>query len=340
MNEIKLIYRENMNEYIKPLKDKGCRIWSISRLNNFNTCPYQYYLTYIEKAKQKDGIYSKLGTACHSDLEDLYTGDNNKLSPNNFNKEWQICEIFDIRFPKSRGDIKGNYKKDIYTFYEVYKKMDGKFISELGFILKLTDKDYLMGYIDLTEMCDDGAVKIYDFKTSAMFKDKKLVDAGHQLAVYQMALEQLYGLKVEQNGWIMLKYSDLQIGENKPMIAVQNKDLVKKSENQLKKLMIKNGINQAMAEIYITKCLMDNNFDCLPNDIKEQIHIKTHFKEYNITQEVKDETINYINKTIESIDKMEGKTKEEWNKDPQDFFCMNLCGFFPKNCDGDLKLIK
>lgn len=340
MKEIQLIYRENMDTYLKPLRERGVRIWSISRLNNFNTCAYQYYLTYIEKAKQKQGIYSLLGSACHSDLEDLYNGDDNDLSPKHFSRDWQMADIFNIEFPKSRGDIKGNYKKDIDTFYKTYKKMKGKFISELGFILKLTDKDVLMGYIDLTEICDDKTVNIYDFKTSAMFKDKKLIDAGHQLAVYQMALEQLYGLKINVNGWIMLKYSDLQIGDNKPMIAVQNKDLVKKSENQLKKVMVKNGINQAMVEMYITKCLIDNNFDCLPNEIKEQIHIKTHFKEYKITQEVKEETIEYITNTIKAIDNMEGMNKERWNKNPQDFFCKNLCGFYSKNCDGDLELIK
>lgn len=338
MKEIQLIYRENMDTYLKPLKEKGVRVWSISRLNNFNTCRYQYYLTYIERAKQKDGVYSKLGSACHSDLEDLYDGDSNILSPSHFNNDWQICEIFGVEFPKSRGDIKGNYKKDIDTFYNIYKKMEGKFISELGFILKLSDKDVLMGYIDLTEVCDYENVKIYDFKTSAMFKDKKLIDAGRQLTIYQMALEQLYGLKVNQNGWIMLKYSDLQIGNNKPMVAVQNKDLVKKSESQLKKLMIKLGINQAMVEMYITKCLMDNNFNCLPENVKKQIHIKTHFKEYKITEDVKKETIDYIMNTIRAIDDMEGKSKEEWEYNYNDFFCYNLCGFGNTSCN--LELIK
>ena len=334
MSKIKLYDRDTIQEDINKLRSEGKNIWSISRLNNFVTCPRQYYLTYIEKAKQKDGIYSILGSACHSDLEDLYNSDDDILIPKNFNKSWDMSEIFNIEFPKSRGDIKGNYKKDIDTFYKVYKKMKGEFISELGFILEITEKDVLVGYIDLIELCDNETVRIYDFKTSAMFKDKKLIDAGRQLCVYQMALEQLYGLTIDKNGWIMLKYSNIQIGNNKPMMAVQNKDIVKKCKTQIKKLMIKEGIDGTMAEMYCCKCEADNNFDCLPELIKKQIHIETHFKEYQITEEVKNETMNYIRNTIKAIGELEKSNKDKWNKQSQDFFCQNLCGFYPKNCDG------
>ena len=333
MKEIQLIYRENMDTYLTPLKEKGCRIWSISRLNNFNTCPKQYYLTYIEKAKQKQGIYSLLGSACHSDLEDLYTSETEKLIPKHFNDDWLKAELFNISFPVSKGDIKGNYKKDIDMFYNTYKKMDGKFISELGFVLQISDKDYIMGYIDLIQILDDNTVNIYDFKTSAMFKDKKLIEAGRQLCIYQMALEQLYGLKVNKNGWIMLKYSDLQIGANKTKIAIQNKDIIIKSESQLKKLLIENGIDELISEMYIMKCKQEGNFTSLPEGIQEQIKIITHFKEYEITKEIKKETMQYIRDTIETIDNMDINNDDLWNCKVEKFFCQNLCGFYPKNCN-------
>lgn len=333
MKEIQLIYRENMDTYLTPLKEKGCRIWSISRLNNFNTCPKQYYLTYIEKAKQKQGIYSLLGSACHSDLEDLYTSETEKLIPKHFNDDWLKAELFNISFPVSKGDIKGNYKKDIDMFYNTYKKMDGKFISELGFVLQISDKDYIMGYIDLIQILDDNTVNIYDFKTSAMFKDKKLIEAGRQLCIYQMALEQLYGLKVNKNGWIMLKYSDLQIGANKTKIAIQNKDIITKSESQLKKLLIENGIDELISEMYIMKCKQEGNFTSLPEGMQEQIKIITHFKEYEITKEIKKETMQYIRDTIETIDNMDINNDDLWNCKVEKFFCQNLCVFYPKNCN-------
>ena len=99
MKNIKFIFRDSMNEHTNKLREQGYRIWSISKLNNFNTCKRQYYLTYIEKAKQKQGIYSLLGSSAHSDLEDLYTNDSLQLIPKHFNEDWTKAELFNIPFP-------------------------------------------------------------------------------------------------------------------------------------------------------------------------------------------------------------------------------------------------
>ena len=58
----------------------------------------------------------------HSRLINLYSQLNKKYFDNAFDK----CELFGINFPKSKYDIKGNYKKDINNFYNVYKAIDGK----------------------------------------------------------------------------------------------------------------------------------------------------------------------------------------------------------------------
>lgn len=323
------MFRETISEYIKPLKDKGCNIWSISRLNNYNTCKRQYLYSYIDKRDQKQGIYSFLGTALHTDYEDLYEGKTNKLTPNHFNEDWFKAEMFDIKFPSDK--IKANYYKDIMKCYEITgEKPEGKFVSELGFVLQIDEKNYILGYIDLLEIVDDKRVKIVDFKSSAMFKDKKLIEASRQLAVYQMALEQLYGLEVIDNGWVMAKYSDIHIEGYKPKIAIQNKDMVSKCESTLKSLMKKNGIDDFMAEMYISQAIKDNAFNNLPEDIKSKITITTHYKGYDITYEVKAETMKYIKDTIKAI----GEEKN-WECSYNDFFCKNLCSYYPKHCTGE-----
>lgn len=332
MSKIELIFREQMNDYIQPLKDKGCNIWSISRLNNFNTCLRQYYLTYIEKKQQKPGIYGILGTSVHSDLEDLYEGKTEKLEPNNFNSEWTKSELFNISFPVSRGDIKGNYKKDLDTFYKHYKKMDGKFISELGFVLKIDNKNYIMGYIDLLELIDDKTAKVFDFKTSAMFKDKKIIEASRQLIIYQMALEQLYGLNIIENGWIMLKYLDVEIDGYKPKKAIQCKDLMSKCETQLRSLMKKNKIDEFLIEMYLTECFKRNDVNILPEEIRNRIKIKTHYKPCKITEESKSETMEYIKSTIAQIESMDKENEDCWECKINDFFCSNLCGYGNTYC--------
>lgn len=330
--DIKLLFREQMTEITNELKKEGKKIWSISRLNNFNTCPRQYYLTYISKAEQKQGIYSMLGTALHADYEDLYNGVTQKLTPTNFNSEWSKAELFGINFPSEL--IKGNYKKDLDTCYKYYEKMDGDdYISELGFLLHIDDNNVILGYIDLVELLPNGKARIFDFKSSAMFKDKKLKESGRQLAVYQIALEQLYGLDIVDSAWIMCKYVDIQVADNKPILAVQNKDIVKKAEKQIKKLMMKNGMDDMLSDLYISKCVVAGSLEFLPQNILDEIKISTHIKSYDITDEVKEETMNYIKSTIASIESIDEDDKTLWQCKSDKFFCENLCGFYPKHCN-------
>ena len=330
--DIKLLFREQMTEITNELKKEGKKIWSISRLNNFNTCPRQYYLTYISKAEQKQGIYSMLGTALHTDCEDLYNGVTQKLTPTNFNSEWSKAELFGINFPSEL--IKGNYKKDLDTCYKYYEKMDGDdYISELGFLLHIDDNNVILGYIDLVELLPNGKARIFDFKSSAMFKDKKLKESGRQLAVYQIALEQLYGLDIVDNAWIMCKYVDIQVADNKPILAVQNKDIVKKAEKQIKKLMMKNGMDDMLSDLYMSKCAAAGSLEPLPQNILDQIKISTHIKSYDITDEVEEETMNYIKSTIAAIESIDEDDKTLWQCESDKFFCENLCGFYPKHCN-------
>lgn len=335
---IKLYNRETMKEDIKKLKDSGVNIWSISRINNFNNCPRGYYYTYINKKDQKDGVYSILGGSAHLDAEDLYNNKTNIFTPNNFNSEWFKCDVFGINFPSE--NIKNNYKLNMDLCYKYYKKMEteGEFVSEVGFLLHLDERNVIQGFIDLIEILPNNRVKIYDFKTSSYYKGDKLHEAGNQLVIYQMALEKLYGVEVLSNGWIFFKYSDIQISNNKPMIAVENKDLVKKSENQVRKLMIKEGVDTMMVDMYLMRALSDNSFDGLPENIKSQINIKTNIKQYNVTEDRKTETLNYINTQIKEIEKMDKMDIDCWKCKEQkgkglDFFCTGLCGFYPKHCN-------
>lgn len=332
MSKIKYIFRDNMNEYIDKIKkdNPNVKFYSISKINNFKTCKRGYYYTYINKKSQKQGVYGLLGSACHSDLEELYENkEETKLKPINFNKDWFMAETFGINFPSDK--IKENYKKDIDNHYKIYKKREGKFISELGFLLKVDEDHYLMGYIDLIEILDEGNVKVYDFKTSAKFQGDKIVDAGRQLAVYQMALEQLYDMDVISNGWEMLKYVEIQIGSNKPRV-ISSREWVEKCKTQIKTLMKKNKMDTTLIEIQLSKCCADNSIELLSKEIQDQIHIETYFVPYAVTEEVKKETINYILNNIKKIESMNIEDEEEWQPCVNQFFCKNLCSFGGTHC--------
>ena len=342
MSKIELIFRENMNEYVSKIKEKNpnAKFYSHSRLGNFNQCKRGYYYTYVDKKPQKPSVYSTLGTACHTSLEEVYEGKVDRPNKQIFDDEFKKCELFSINFPKSKYDIKGGYYKDISAFYDVYKKIEtnGRCISELGFILKIDENHYEMGYIDLLILNEDRTADIVDFKTSSTFDKNHTVEAGRQLILYAMAIEQLYGIKVNTVSWVMLKYIDAQVGENKPKIALKGREWVKKISSQIKTLMKKKGYDEAIIDMYLLKAELDNSINELPEDIKSEIKVNVHTRYYDITDELKQELIDYTTNTIKTIEEMDEKDISKWECSVDQFFCENLCSFSNTYCNYKLEL--
>lgn len=340
MPEIKLIFRDNMNEYRNKIKEANpkAKFWSHSRLGSYNTCPRQYYYTYIDKKPQKTGVYSTLGESAHQTLQDLYEGKVKILNKQQFDNDFLKCEMFGINFPRSKYDIKGGYKKDIDAFFDVYKKVhtDGQYICELGFILQIDKDNYELGYIDLLIINKDGSADIVDFKTSSDFKGDHLTEAGRQLVLYALAIEQLYGIKVNSVKWHMLKYINVQIGTNKTKTAVRGREWVSKCSSQIRTLMKNMGYDESLIDLYITQAEASNSIKQLPQDVQDKINVNVYFRDYKLTDEIKEETINYTKESIKNIEEniVKGDCEYMWECKPDRFFCNNLCGFYPKYCNG------
>lgn len=334
---IELIFRENMGEYINNIKKENpkARFYSHSRLGTYNQCKRSYYYTYIDKKPQKAGVYSTLGTSVHTTLEELYEGKVDKLNRDIFDNDFAKCELFGIKFPESKYDIKGGYKKDIYAFYDVYKKRsdeDCKFISELGFILKIDKDHYEIGYIDLLILNNDGTCDIVDFKTSSDFDKNHVVEAGRQLILYKLAIEQLYGIKVNTVAWEMLKYCNVKVGKNREKKAVKGREWVKKISSQIKTLMKNKGYDPVLTDMYIAKAEIENTINGLPDDIKKEISVNTYIREYDVTQELIEECLEYTKRSIKEIEELDNSNIELWKPSVDKFFCKNLCGFSCTEC--------
>ena len=337
MKEIEPIYRENMGQKIKDIKKEhpNAKFYSYSRLDNFNTCKRQYYYTYIDKKPQRDNVYSILGTVAHESLEDLYNGKVDKLNNKRFEEEFTKCQLFNISFPASKYDIAGGYKADMEAFYKVYEmedKKDKEFYSELGFILKVDDDHYLSGFIDMLILDKNtGEATVIDFKTSSAFKPADLRKKGHQLVLYKKAIEELYGIKVTKTLWRMLKYVTVQVGDYKAKVNIRGREWVSKISTQLQNLMKKQGYDELETTLAVAKAVKSNSIDGLPEDIKSKIKVEIYDQIYDVTPEVENELMEYINTTINDIEAMGGDI-EEWSPKVDNFYCSWLCGF--GGCDG------
>ena len=47
-------------------------IWSYSRLQSFNTCPYKFFMKYISHCKSEDRFYASYGSWIHKIIENFY----------------------------------------------------------------------------------------------------------------------------------------------------------------------------------------------------------------------------------------------------------------------------
>ena len=336
-SKINLIFRNNMNDQLNKIKEKNknIRIWSYSKLGTFNQCPRGYYYSYVDKKNQTQNIYSIIGEQIHETLQELYEDKTDVLDKGRFDKAFEMCNILGIEFPHSQYDIAGNYKKDIDNFYKYYKRIpkeEKQFICELGFILKVSEIDYIIGYIDLLILNPDGTAEIVDFKTSSTFSGSHLIEAGRQLILYKLAIEQLYNIPVTRVSWQMVKYIDVQIGNNKPKIGLKGRDWVKACSSQIKTLLKKELGDEMVAEIMLLKAVAENSIESLPQNVQDKIRYNIQDREYKVTQDLIGEFWEYTRNSIKTIESKE-QTIDNFECKCDDFFCRWLCGFSRDYCN-------
>lgn len=185
--------------------------FSFSKLTSFNTCKYNYYLTYIEKLDGIQNIYGELGTSCHECIEGLIK---NELTIEGakakFNSDLDTCDMLELEFPKYKGSnemIRRNYVDSIHNYFDNFELFcdnpDYESIEEY-FELEMYDV-IVRGYIDYYYIKGND-LYIIDFKTSSKFTKQDLEKKKLQLIIYGLYLRMKYPDKKIHLAFDMLKY--------------------------------------------------------------------------------------------------------------------------------------
>lgn len=53
-------------------------VWSYSRIESFDDCPYRFFLKYISKCEETDKFYASYGSFMHKLIEKYYIGELSK----------------------------------------------------------------------------------------------------------------------------------------------------------------------------------------------------------------------------------------------------------------------
>lgn len=325
---------------LQELYDKGVNLYSISKINTIDQCLYQAYKTYILHQRGKDNVYGIMGSKVHDTLEaimnDMAT-EKDLLTA--LQSELEDMSMLGIDFPKDfKGgtSIRDGWIADMEHFCKNFVKPSGKFITEELILLQLGENRWLQGYVDLIKYNKDGSISIYDWKTSSQFNKETLLEHGRQLVTYAIAKEK-EGYKVREVAWIMLKYVEVKFmgkarsnSKNETEITkVLNRrklvsELAKYIENDLYKL----GYGEIDIDIMLSEALINNDMKLLPKEIQDKYNVKPYVRKYEITEEIKQETLDYINKTADLFESL-GKNESEWKGLEVDkknsFFCNCLC---------------
>lgn len=315
-------YGEAASRKIDELYALGIPVYSYSKLTTGDECMYGYDLTYNQKKKQVDNIYSHLGGAVHAGLEDIYNGKENKLMET-FQKAWVEAEEKDLKF--TDDTIKRNYYTCIEHYINNFVPEDLQGTQEFLFLIEIQSV-WVRGYVDrITRdpLSDDKTLRIMDFKTSSKFTSKSLQGYGRQLVLYGYALEQLTGYKVTSLCWNMLKMVHCEYtGKTSKRTFVQdrNKFVMYWKKEIIDELCKKGHDIEEAIEIWNQY----EEFNLIPPELSDKFIIHDALVYYPFTEETVEEMKEWIVNTakkLESADKFEPLLVTK-----QSYKCFNLCG--------------
>lgn len=324
----------NAKEKLDELIKQGIKVYSHSKLGAFNTCEYEYYNTYILKNKGIDNVYTELGSCLHNNIEAIYDDESDfEKFKNNYNDKLMELEMLGINFPNE--NIKNSWIKDVNHFVNNFKKMDTKIAQEQLIVFEVADGIWMQGYIDGILPSDKGKpyVNILDWKTSSKFTGKKLNEAGRQLLMYKVGLEDNSTCKVDKVMWFMIKYIYVcnmqKNGKVKKKMCNRGK-WVKEIRSQLEKELNKCELDDFEIELLLDKAIEENKIEFLPEQVKKLFWLEDCVVEYEITDDKIDELKQYMINTVKAIESKDKENIDGWkpveiNKQ-NSFYCSVLCG--------------
>lgn len=349
---IKKVGKREIDPKLQELYDKGVNVYSISRVDTISDCLYSAYRTYILKEKGHGNVYSSAGSVIHQVLEDITNGKATEkdLLPS-VQDELDNLESLGIEWPKDSngGDsIRDNWLTNITNFCKTYIPPKGKKLkTEELFIYTTPNKKYvLQGYIDLQQERKDGSIAIYDYKSSSMYTGDEFKSHARQLILYALGKEQ-EGYKVHSASWIFLKWVTVKFMGKKTVRSKEKTEIVKNIERRkiaqelesyLTADLKESGYGELDIEMMIEKykktLIMEGS---IPDEVAANYTIRPCVISVDLTNEAKQETIDYIESTIEKWEALDPDNEYEYppkkftkkqknGREVRDtYFCRNLC---------------
>lgn len=180
--------------------------YSYSKLNTFEQCKLKYKFRYIDKIIPEIGesIEAHLGGSVHSALEWFYKKILEKITPSldeliiHYMKIWKENykkEIIIVRKNTTERDYFDRGIQFLINYYTGNKPFDDNTLElEKKITININDKYKIQGFIDrLVYDIETKEFEIHDYKTSNAQPREDHADKDKQLALYAIAIKELFG---------------------------------------------------------------------------------------------------------------------------------------------------
>jgi putative RecB family exonuclease len=178
--------------------------FSHSRIESFETCPKKYEFAYLLKVPRgPSGIEAFMGSRVHEALEWLYGEVRACKVPSVdevvavYDRAWDAEWSDDVRVTRAGrtpADHRAIGKKAVRDYHARYAPFDADVTVglESRITLRLDEDHDVVGYVDRIAKVGDGVWEIHDYKTSASLMTQSKADADRQLALYEIAVREMY----------------------------------------------------------------------------------------------------------------------------------------------------
>jgi putative RecB family exonuclease len=228
-------------------------IYSHSKMQTFEQCPFKFKLRYIDKIKPdlEKSIEAHLGTCVHDTLEWMYK----KIKTGNiptidqvityYGETWQKDYSKDIVIVRKELSAKDYFNKGVKFLLDYYTTNhpfnDGTLELEKKITIKLGEAgEYtLIGFIDrLSQNLKTGEIEIHDYKTAKTLPSQEKIDSDKQLALYSIAIKEIFGTEKKiKLVWHYLAHNQKIISERSDeqleMLKKETIKLIKKIESTM-----------------------------------------------------------------------------------------------------------
>ena len=164
--------------------------WSFSAVKLFETCPYAFYLRYVEDAEEAPNAFSQHGHFVHSILERYFKGEL---------YAFELADEFELHYDENVTEkfpffnmYSAFYNKTL-RYLQNFDGIEGEVVAVEQKLESVIGGHKFIGYADLI-MRDNKGYYIVDHKSKSGWKSKKeRAEYMRQMYLYGYCVKELYG---------------------------------------------------------------------------------------------------------------------------------------------------